>query len=582
MATKFLQLARAAIESVEELTSGDSNQQQQRLKLNKLQCKFVAEKLASQTQDILNALELMFAGSDSAAAGSLEQRYEEALKEVYRVVTDALSLIKDSCGEKWLLVAIRQRAGNNLEDFAKVLYEIEWCTSILCSIYVPRNTSTSSGRQTVIFEPEGCNGKLSAFDLFKLERFSNQDRDSLRSDLEHLRQGHVCDSSREVCLRLQNDECIAAQLLEKLDKWPANSLTDDPVNTVENLAAAVPSLWKVDPRDLKKGKKLGKGAFGKVYETKWLTENYAKKVFHRVQHESFTRESDILARFCHPNVVRTMCWSEDKKADKFSLVMDLMTEDLCKFLHRVPRLSIPAAVNLMLQVAEALKYLHGKGPRGLVHRDLKSLNILVRPLADAPELKYEEGYLNPKIADFGEAKIKTLISNFERRFTTQTQDIGTRNWMAPEMFKITQDAYIDHESPPEHARFNPSKADVYSFGLVCFELLTREVPYVGVEPASLPTQITKYRLRPQLPESCPGRLAILIQSCWKSEPRERPNFREICREMRYIKGLLLRGNYTPFLLIRVSKLNSGIQSWGSSHVETCNFEKKHNALKLPI
>jgi serine/threonine protein kinase len=175
-----------------------------------------------------------------------------------------------------------------------------------------------------------------------------------------------------------------------------------------------------------------------------------------------------------------------------------------------------------------------------------------------------------------------LISNFERRFTTQTQDIGTRNWMAPEVFKITQDAYIDHESPPEHARFNPSKADVYSFGLVCFELLTREVPYVGVEPASLPTQITKHGLRPQLPESCPGRLAILIQSCWKSEPRERPNFREICREMRYIKGLLLRGNYTPFLLIRVSKLNSGIQSWGSSHVETCNFEKKHNALKLPI
>ncbi|CAK9267646.1 unnamed protein product [Sphagnum jensenii] len=546
MATKFLLLARATIDSVKELTSGDSNQQQeqQRLKLNKLQCKFVAEKLAAQTEDILNALELMFAGGDSAAAGSLEQRYEEALKEVYRVVTDALSLIKDSCGEKWLLVAIRQRAGNNLEDFAKVLYEIEWCTSILCSIYVPRNTSTSSGRQTVIFEPEGCNGKLSAFDLFKLERSSNQDRESLRSDLEHLRQGHVCDSSREVCLRLQNDECIAAQLLEKLDKWPANSLTDDPVSTVENLAAAVPSLWKVDPRNLKKGKKLGKGGFGKVYETEWLTEKYAKKIFRSVENESFKRESDILARFCHPNAVRTVCWSEDKEADNFSLVMDLMTEDLYKFLHRVPTpaLSIPAAVNLMLQVAEALKYLHGKGPRGLVHRDLKSLNILVRPLADAPELKYEGGYLNPKVADFGEAKIKTLISNFERKFTTQTQNVGTSRWMAPEVFKIGQDADIDHESASEHPHFNPSKADVYSFAIVCFELLTREEPYKGVTMASLPTQITKHGLRPQLPESCPTRLAFLIQSCWKSEPGERPNFREICRELRYIKGLLLRGD----------------------------------------
>jgi serine/threonine protein kinase len=435
----------------------------------------------------------------------------------------------------------------------------------------------------VIFEPEGCNGKLSAFDLFKLERVSNQDRDSLKSDLEHLRQGHVCDSSREVCLRLQNDECIAAQLLEKLDKWPANSLTDDPVSTVENLAAAVPSLWKVDPRDLEEGKRLGEGKFGKVYETKWLTEKYAKKVIRSVENESLKRESDILARFCHPNVVRTVCWSEDKEADNCSLVMDLMTEDLDKFLRRVPRLSIPAAVNLMLQVAEALKYLHGKGPRGLVHRDLKSLNILVRPLEDAPELKYEEGYLNPKIADFGEAKIKTLISNFERRFTTQTQDVGTRKWMAPEVFKITQYADIDHESASEHPHFNPAKADVYSFAMVCFELLTRELPYDGVPMTSLWTRITKHGLRPQLPESCPRRLAFLIQSCWKSEPGERPNFREICREhLRYIKGLLLRGNYTPFLLIRVSKLNSGIQSSGSSHFETCKFEKKHNALKLPI
>jgi serine/threonine protein kinase len=145
--------------------------------------------------------------------------------------------------------------------------------------------------------------------------------------------------------------------------------------------------------------------------------------------------------------------------------------------------------------------------------------------------------------------------------------------MAPEVFEIT-----DHESASDHRHFNPSKADVYSFAIVCFELLTREVPYEGV--TSLWTQITKHGLRPQLPESCPRRLAFLIQSCWKTEPGERPNFREICREPRYIKGLLLRGNYT--LLIRVSKLNSGVQSSGSSHFETCKFENKHNALKLPI
>jgi serine/threonine protein kinase len=52
--------------------------------------------------------------------------------------------------------------------------------------------------------------------------------------------------------------------------------------------------------------------------------------------------------------------------------------------------------------------------------------------------------------------------------------------MAPEVFEIRQDADIDHESASEHPHFNPSKTDVYSFAIVCFELLTREEPYVGV------------------------------------------------------------------------------------------------------
>jgi hypothetical protein len=54
-------------------------------------------------------------------------------------------------------------------------------------------------------------------------------------------------------------------------------------------------------------------------------------------------------------------------------------------------------------------------------------------------------------------------------------------------------------------------------------------------------QIRKHGLRPKLPESCPRRLAFLIQRCWEDKPDERPNFSEICRELRYIKGLLLRG-----------------------------------------
>lgn len=453
MATNFLLLVKAAIDKAEGLTSGEN---EHRLKLNKLQCKCIVEKLSAQTQEILNSVESTC--TDSAVGF---EPYEATLKELYRVVTDALSLIKDCCAEKWLLRAIKQRAGTNIEDFAKILYEIEWCTLILCSI-IPRNVS-SAGRQTVMFEPEGCNGKLNAFDLFKLERASNEDRESLRLGLEHLRQDHVCDNTMEDCLRFRSDACLATQLLEMLDKWTA-ALADGPMAR----EIAVPSLWKVDPRDLPKGKLLGKGGFGKVQETTWLGEKYAKKVFHKNGNESQSLmiESDILTRICHPTVVRTVCWSEDTDKDNCSLVMDLMLSDLSKFLKDVPRLSILAAVDLMLEVAEGMKYLHGRAPRGFIHRDLKSLNILVRPLADARELKYHEGYLKAKVADFGTAKIKNLST----RYSAQPVDIGTRLWMAPEMIGNEDD--IDHESEHGSLRKLPFKVDVYSFAIVCAEILT--------------------------------------------------------------------------------------------------------------
>ncbi|CAK9235837.1 unnamed protein product [Sphagnum troendelagicum] len=241
MATNFLLLVKAAIDEAEGLTSGEN---EQRLKLNKLQCKCIVEKLSAQTQEILNSVESTC--TDSAVGF---EPYEATLKELYRVVTDALSLIKDCCAEKWLLRAIKQRAGTNIEDFAKILYEIEWCTLILCSI-IPRN------------------------------------------------------------------------------------------------------------------------------ETTWLGEKYAKKVFHKNGNEcqSLKIESDILTRICHPNVVRTVCWSED--TDKCSLVMDLMDSDLSKFLKDVPRLSILAAVGLMLEVAEGMKYLHGRAPRG---DEVQLQNVNIHP-----------------------------------------------------------------------------------------------------------------------------------------------------------------------------------------------------------
>jgi serine/threonine protein kinase len=293
----------------------------------------------------------------------------------------------------------------------------------------------------------------------------------------------------------------------------------------------------VDAQDLPDGNFLGGGSFGIVMETEWLGQKHAKKVFGDASHESFKMESEVLAGLSHPHLLRIVGSSVNGRGKlKYALVMELMQEDLSDFLKgtTVP-LSILTALDLMLQVARGLKYLHS---RRIVHRDLKSANILVASLTAATELEYRtEPCLNAKLADFGLSKTK----NSSTRYSHQTLNTGTRKWMAPEVFEIPQEEIDNGSMERPDPRAHPFKADVYSFAIVCSEILTKKEPFPDVPLGGLLKHIRDGR-RPELPEGCPRRLASLIKRCWKLEPRSRPDFPEICRELTYIKGLLLTGS----------------------------------------
>jgi serine/threonine protein kinase len=190
-------------------------------------------------------------------------------------------------------------------------------------------------------------------------------------------------------------------------------------------------LWNTqDEKSLQRVKLLGHGAYGIVFKSVWLGLPCAEKVFMGAKKDSFKKEADILAALKHPNIIKLFCCTTD--AESCSLVMELMSTDLRNLMddkmkdpkHVVP-FSLPVAVDIMLQVARCLKYMH---EQGVGHRDIKSSNILVNPTS-VPELA-EMGYIDVKVADFGLAKAKLMSSTA----TKQTNNIGTKPYMAPELY----------------------------------------------------------------------------------------------------------------------------------------------------
>jgi serine/threonine protein kinase len=118
--------------------------------------------------------------------------------------------------------------------------------------------------------------------------------------------------------------------------------------------------------------------------------------------------------------------------------------------------------------------------------------------------------------------------------------------MAPEVIEITKDK-IDSDAVQLPEIAHPLKADVYSFAIVCYEILTGKEPFEGEKPSDdLYKRIILEHERPKLPKICPRRLLSLIRRCWDHDPLCRPYFPEICKELRYIKGLLLTGTLIAF------------------------------------
>jgi hypothetical protein len=291
-----------------------------------------------------------------------------------------------------------------------------------------------------------------------------------------------------------------------------------------------------DP-EVKRGEFLGMGAFGSVYQYTWFGMACAEKsffnpLFGEKQKRDFENEVGVMVRLNHPHLVRLICCHVNRDSTECSIVMELMPKTLERHIAERKASHKPftpqAAVDVMSQIASGMEYLHGQQ---VVHRDLKPNNILVSPNTD-PELS-AEGYVEVKLADFGLAKTKVNTSSS----MLHSRICGAATWRAPE-------AFPDHEG--HQRRFSPKKADVYSFAILCSQILSGKLYPFGNPPVRLLERISSpQNERPFLPSNSnyPAQLLSLIKQCWEPDPHMRPNFSTICSSLQEIRFSLLAGKW---------------------------------------
>ncbi|XP_075757730.1 mitogen-activated protein kinase kinase kinase 12 [Pelodiscus sinensis] len=243
--------------------------------------------------------------------------------------------------------------------------------------------------------------------------------------------------------------------------------------------------WEVPFEEILDLQWVGSGAQGAVFLGRFRGEEVAvKKV------RDF-KETDIkhLRRLKHPNIItfKGVC----TQAPCYCIIMEFCAQGQLYEVLRAGRKVTPSLlVDWSMGIAGGMNYLH---LHKIIHRDLKSPNMLIT---------YDDVV---KISDFGTSKELSDKS-------TKMSFAGTVAWMAPEV--------IRNEPVSE-------KVDIWSFGVVLWELLTGEIPYKDVDSSAIIWGVGSNSLHLPVPSGCPDGFKVLLRQCWNSKPRNRPSFRQI-------------------------------------------------------
>lgn len=258
---------------------------------------------------------------------------------------------------------------------------------------------------------------------------------------------------------------------------------------------------------------LRENEFSKVFKGKYYQSSVAIKVFKNVQardigavRDTFNNEIRTMKKFDSPNILRIfgICTDETVTPPQLSIVMEYCElGTLRELLDQKKDLSFAQRIILIVGAARGLYRLHHSETPAL-HRSINSTNFLVTS-------SYQV-----KLSGFELSKTKTSISRATKR--KEAERISSSAYVSPERLENVYNKY-------------DIKAEIYSFGIVLWEIVTGKIPFEGCDSEKIYQLVAVGQNQEPLGEECPSELQEIIDDCRAYEPSRRPSVSEILEKL---------------------------------------------------